>query len=451
MNPELIKQGMSSGVITQEAIDDAVSRILRPMFSVGVMDEPVSTWDWKNLSKNVTSEASVTSARRLSSISTVLLKNDGNVLPLPQGKKLALLGFAGSNAVVHGGGSGSVVPSHVVAPIEGILAAAGKGAEVTYNNGTDISAAAGVAASADYAIVFVGTLSHEGGDRSSLSLDDGCDVDAQGQCSGGNHIQNELISAVAKANSKTIVVASVPGAVLMPWSGDVAAILTNFMPGQQAGNAVADVLFGKVNPSAKLPLTFPNKENETQLTPGQWPGLPNEKNPAYAFYSEKLLVGYRYYDAHKINFTTGFPFGHGLSYTSFRYSTLQVRGTPAAETHTSIVSFVVENIGKFDGAEVAQLYLSFPESSGEPPLQLKGFKKTRVLGPSEKEEVSISLRKRDLSIWDSHAHAWSQVAGTFKIMVGSSSRDIRLEGSVTLPQNPGSLGILADLAERLFV
>lgn len=131
------------------------------------------------------------------------------------------------------------------------------------------------------------------------------------------------------------------------------------------------------------------------------------------------------------------------------YSNLKVTRNPAAETGT--VSFIVENTGKVDGAEVAQLYLSFPASSGEPPLQLKGFKKTRVLGPSEKEEVSISLRKRDFSIWDSKAHAWSQVAGTFKIMVGSSSRDIRLEGSVTLPQNPGSLGILADLAERLFV
>merc|ERR1712224_323150 len=136
---------------------------------------------------------------------------------------------------------------------------------------------------------------------------------------------------------------------------------TNFMPGQQAGHAIADVIFGKVNPSAKLPLTFPNQENETQITPGQWPGLgnsglPDPQNPAYAFYTEQMLVGYRYYDAHKINFTTGFPFGHGLSYTKFTYSNLTVSGTQfAVGTPTQIkVSFTVQNVGKVAGAEVAQ-------------------------------------------------------------------------------------------------
>merc|ERR1712048_1250435 len=171
----------------------------------------------------------------------------------------------------------------------------------------------------EYAIVFVGTLSHEGGDRASLSLDDGCDG-----CQGNAHKQNEMIAAVAKANAKTIVVASVPGAVLMPWSGDVAAILTNFMPGQQAGNAIADVLFGKVNPSAKLPLTFPNSENDLELSQAQWPGLPDANKPTYAYYLEKLLMGYRFYDAHNISFKTGFPFGHGLSYMTFEYSNLTV-------------------------------------------------------------------------------------------------------------------------------
>ena len=152
----------------------------------------------------------------------------------------------------------------------------------------------------------------------SLSLDDGCS-DAV-QCGKNSSSQNALIEAVAKANAKTVVVLSVPGAVLTPWSGDVAALLTNFMPGQQAGHAIADVLYGKVNPSARLPITFPNKENETEFSPSQWPGLPDPAKPsgppANANYTEGLLVGYRYYEAHQIPFTTGFPFGHGLSYTS---------------------------------------------------------------------------------------------------------------------------------------
>jgi beta-glucosidase len=236
-----------------------------------------------------------------------------------------------------------------------------------------------------------------------------------------------MVSAVAAANPRTVVVASVPGAILMPWSTEVAGILTNFMPGQQAGNAITDVLFGKVNPSGKLPLTFPNMENETAMSPAQWPGLP-QNDPETVQYSEGLLVGYRFYDAMGIKFTTGFPFGHGLSYTEFGYSKLSMEGTK--------ISVDVKNTGPVAGAEVVQLYLGFPEEAGEPPLQLKGFHKTRVLKPGETQKVAMTLSERDLSIWDSQAHAWSKVAGTFKIMVGSSSRDIRLQGNwAPLPES----------------
>ena len=145
------------------------------------------------------------------------------------------------------------------------------------------------------------------------------------QCQGNNKNQNALVAAVAKASASTVVVASVPGAVVLPWVHEVAAVVTNFLPGQQGGNAIADVLFGAVNPSGRLPLTFPNKENETEFSPAQWPGLPDPAHPTYANYSEKLLVGYRYYDAHGIEFSTGFPFGHGLSYANFTYSNLQAR------------------------------------------------------------------------------------------------------------------------------
>eukprot|EP00931_Biecheleriopsis_adriatica_P075811 TRINITY_DN49598_c0_g1_i1.p1 TRINITY_DN49598_c0_g1~~TRINITY_DN49598_c0_g1_i1.p1 ORF type:complete len:727 (-),score=142.39 TRINITY_DN49598_c0_g1_i1:78-2258(-) len=423
LNADKIQQGLKNGGINQSAVDDSVTRILWSMFQVGVMDVPASTWDWKKLENNVTTDASVASARKLAASSTVLLKNTDALLPLPSEKpiKIAVLGFADDNAVVHGGGSGSVVPSFISTPLQGLKDAA-KSADLVYNIGEDLHEAEALASNADYAIVFVGTLSHEGGDRASLSLDDGCDVDSFGQCKGNNHNQNALVAAVAKANPKTIVVASVPGATLMPWSMDVAAILVNFLPGQQAGNAIADIIFGKATPSGKLPLTFPNVENETRMSPEQWPGVPNPKQPEHAYYTERLLVGYRFYDANSIQFTTGFPFGHGLSYTKFSYSDLAIQVIPNGVT----VSFTVTNSGKASGAEVAQLYLSFPSSAGE-PLQLKGFKKTKNLPPGEKEDLQLKLTDRDLSIWDVHAHSWSVVSGTFVVKVGSSSRDVRLQ------------------------
>tara|TARA_B110000208_G_C11438619_1_gene309960 strand:+ start:27 stop:581 length:555 start_codon:yes stop_codon:yes gene_type:complete len=183
------------------------------MFSVGVMDEPLSAWDWKKQSTNTTTEASVNSARKLSGLSTVLLKNTDKALPLPKGtsKTFAVLGFGSDNAVVHGGGSGSVVASYTVKPIDGIQSAAGEEATVTYNNGTDLNTASLLAKAADVAIVFVGTLSHEGGDRASLSLDDGCDpnIDPHShQCQGNNGNQNKLIETIAAANAHTIVVCS---------------------------------------------------------------------------------------------------------------------------------------------------------------------------------------------------------------------------------------------------
>jgi len=432
MAPELIREGLEAGAVTKGAIDEAVTRIFSAMFSVGAMDVPASTWSWKKLGNHVTSSGSIASARRLSAISTVLLKNEGGLLPLRRGMKLALLGFAGPNAIFHGGGSGSVEGSGAVTPLEGIRERAGKGARVHFNKGTDIGSAAALAAESDCAIVFVGTTSIEGQDRTSLSLDAGCHRDPfkphERQCLGNNKNQTALIEAVLKANPKTIVVASIPGAVLMPWSTRVPAILTNFMPGQEAGNAIADVLFGHVNPSAKLPITIPNRENELDFSRAQWPGLSDTRIPAYSYtysyFSERLLVGYRYYDAHSIKFTTGFPFGHGLSYTTFAYSDLSISNMK--------VTFTVRNAGEVPGAEVAQLYLGFPSSAGEPPQQLKGFKKTRLLSPGESERMEIQLRPRDFSIWDTTQHGWSLVEGSFMVKVGSSSRDMRLQSSYLL-------------------
>jgi len=279
---------------------------------------------------------------------------------------------------------------------------------VDFNDGKDLKAATDLAKGADYTLVFVSCYSQEGSDRENLSL---------------SHV--DLIEAVANVSRRTIVVAAAVGAVVMPWSKDVDSILTNFMPGQQAGPAIADVLFGVVNPSAKLPLTFPNVENETQLSPAQWPGLSGQDGTS-ASYSEKLLVGYRYYDAHKIKFDTGFPFGHGLSYTTFSYTNLVIRPCITKPFTGVNVTFEVRNSGTVPGAEVAQLYLQFPPSAGEPPLQLKGFQKTRILQPNECTKVEIFLRPRELSVYEV-GKGWTVVPGPFGIAIGSSSRDWRLD------------------------
>lgn len=422
MNPAAITAGIQAGNITLRKVDDSVFRILLPMFELGIMDAPRDAYDWAKQSTNCTTEASVASARRLSAESTVLLKNDG-LLPLQRGKSIAIIGFGDAGAVVHGGGSGSVVPSFIATPLAGIKAQAT--GRVTFDDGTDLKRAVEVAKAADVVIVFVGTLSHEGGDRLSLSLDDGCVDDARRaaatQCQGNSKNQNAMVEAIAAANRHTAVVMSVPGAVLTPWVKKVEALLVAWMPGQQFGNAIADVIFGAVNPSAKLPITLPNRENETNFTPAQWPGGPDPATPTHALYSEKLLVGYRYYDHHNISFTTGFPFGHGLSFTTFKYTALQASSTS--------VSFTLENTGSVAGAEVAQLYLGFPAAAGEPPKQLKGFKKV-MLNPNERKTVTLPLSPRDTSIWSTSAKGWAQVDGEFRVYVGSSSRDIRLEGGM---------------------
>eukprot|EP00971_Amphidinium_carterae_P215914 4285824-Amphidinium_carterae.1 len=227
MSASLISAGIEAGSITQAAVDESVLNILTPMFQVGVMDEPPSVWDAKKLSKNVTTTASATYARILSSQSTVLLKNEGQLLPLAKGKNVAVIGFAADNAITHGGGSGSVSPSYLVTPLAGI----GFLADVTYLDGTDLAAAEAAAATSDYVVLFVGTVSGEGDDRESLSIDVGCPL--EGQCTGNSHKQNAMIESIAKVNRNTVVVVSSPGAVLMPWSPHVAAILMNFLPGQQ--------------------------------------------------------------------------------------------------------------------------------------------------------------------------------------------------------------------------
>jgi len=279
---------------------------------------------------------------------------------------------------------------------------------VVTTDGADLELAKKFAAEADVTVIPIGTSSGEGSDRESLSFErsSSCQLEPE-------HSQDELVTAVAAVSKKSIVAMVCPGACLTPWKGAVNSILHGFFPGETYGNALADVLFGDVNPSAKLPLTMPNIENEVQFTESAYPGVDK-----VATYVEGMLIDYRWYTAKGV--TPAFSFGHGLSYTTFSFADLSV----AIDGRT--ITCTVMNTGSVAGAEVAQLYLTFPASANTPPLQLKGFVKTKVLHPSSDQTVVFSLRDRDFSVWDVDAKAFSVVKGEYIVSVGSSSADLKL-------------------------
>jgi beta-glucosidase len=236
--------------------------------------------------------------------------------------------------------------------------------------------------------------------------------------------QNELISAVAAANRRTVVILNTGAPVSMPWVDQVAAIVLAYYPGMENGNAVAAVLTGKVNPSGKLPVTFPLRlEDSPAYINASYPGC-REVN-----YGEGIFVGYRYYD--KKNVTPLFPFGHGLSYTQFTYSNLKVPKKVKAGDKIE-VSLKVENSGKATGKEVVQLYVSDLKSSlPRPPKELKGFAKV-YLRPGDSETVKFTLDEHSLAFYDPHKKAWVAEPGRFEVQVGSSSRDIRVKAKFKL-------------------
>lgn len=210
----------------------------------------------------------------------------------------------------------------------------------------------------------------------------------------------------------------------MPWADAVGAVLYSTMPGQMFGDAISNVLFGDAEPSGRLPISIPNRDNEMNFTVEQYPGVnrhnASQKQDQTVTYSEGLLFGYRYYDAHKL--APKFPFGHGGSYTTFGYAGVAATAS-AAGGHVSVTA-TVTNTGPRTGTEVVQLYLQFPAAAGEPPKTLKGFKKI-TLDAGKPEKLTFSLSPADVSIWSEEAHDWAVQKGTFTAHVGASSRDIR--------------------------
>jgi beta-glucosidase len=395
-------QAVQSGQVPVSTIDHLLVQRFSAMIRQGLFGHPASTTP-------IPAAADGAFARRAAEQGIVLLRNSGGQLPLNAAAlhSVAVIGPYGGTAMTGGGGSSHVDPLYTVSPVQGIENAA-PGASVSYSDGYDLAQAVAAAKSADAAVVMVGDTESEGHDQPSLSLS-------------GN--QDQLVEAVAAANPRTIVVVKSGNPVLMPWANQVPAIVEAWYPGEEDGNAVAGVLFGTVNPSGKLPVTFPASQSRTPVSsPSQFPGVNGQVQ-----YSEGLDVGYRWYDANDV--APLFPFGYGLSYTRFSFGHLSIH--PAARTVT--VSARVTNTGSRAGADVAQLYLGDPAAAGEPPRQLKGFRKV-FLRPGQSATVRFTLTGHDLSYWNDAANGWVVPAGAYQVYVGDSSAlgDLPLRGQFPL-------------------
>lgn len=556
-----LKQAIASGQVPMSRLDDMVRRILAAEIEVGLFDHPVASPP----QADVSTAAHRQLAAQIAEQGSVLLKNSRGVLPFGNRvHSVAVIGYdAGDHYQYTEGGSGAVIPSELVSPLQGITARAGSGVKVTYAQGTlgDValpalpssvlapssgtgpgltgtyynninfsgtpvatqvdaapsvsgtpaipglgpawsvrwtgtltapttgayrfsvsgngafkvliggrlvaqttyadfatlaqgmanlaankpvpitveyaaSAAIGpsslsigwqapdpamvaqavqAARSSDAAVVFVNDVTGEGSDRSTLAIP-------------GD--QDQLIAAVAAANPRTVVVLNTGGAVLMPWLNRVAGVVESWYPGQEFGTAIAALLWGDVNPSGRLPMTFPASDAQVQASisyPGTVVAGASGAQPTVT-YSEGIDVGYRWYDTHRQ--TPLFPFGYGLSYTTFRYSNLQVSPPGAAAQggtgggHGVTVHVRVTNTGQRAGADVVELYLGMPAATGEPPRQLKGFAKVN-LAPGASTDVSFTLDSAALSYWDTGSGGWVTAPGAYQVMVGDSARDIR--------------------------
>jgi beta-glucosidase len=414
-----LQEAVQNGDVSVATIDEHVKRILVPMFRQGLFDKR-QPGSWKTNARSPEHDAF---SRQVAEQGTVLLKNDGDILPLLDRSSIAVIGIPGDlKPKVEGEGSSWVEAPYAISPLAGIRKRAKTGLDVFYADGTDLTKAADTARKADVTIVFASTDETEGTDRPNLQLP---------------RNQDHLISAIAAANPKTIVVLDTGGPVLMPWLAQVRAVLEAWYPGQEDGNAIAAILYGDVNPSAKLPLTFPTSEKAVPTASiQQYPGV-----NGISRYDEKLNVGYRWYDS------TGtkplFPFGYGMSYTAFTLSHLAVSPSwlnmsARASGKTVQVAVDVTNTGKREGAEVVQVYVGQPVENGEPPRQLRAFDRVE-LEAGETKHVRLVLDKRSFSIYDTVAHQWRSPQGTYAVMVGTSSRDLPMKSSIRV--NPAAVSL----------
>lgn len=411
-----VNAALATGPATMADVDRHVLRYLRTLFAYGAMDRAAHEPNEAAIDQ----AANAAKSRRVAEEGIVLLKNDG-LLPLKRRKldSIAVIG-PGADAYLTGGGSSEIKPFATTTPFEGITRVAGSGVEVATDDGTDPARAAQLAAGSDVAIVVAASYSTEGVDRTCLTF----------ECPPVFGDQDALIEQVAAANPKTVVVMESGGPMLTPWSKRVGAVLEAWYPGSEGGSAIARVLFGKVDASGRLPVTFPKSEADlpTAGNENAYPGVNDVVD-----YPEGLLVGYRHYDANAIK--PAYPFGHGLSYTKFRFSDLRIKGSASGSKARKgggpTVSIAVKNTGKRRGVAVPQLYLSLPSTDAvpQPPKALKGFKRVK-LAPGKAKRVRFALNERAFSYWDAGKAQWKVVPGCARVLVGSSSRKTPLKAPI---------------------
>jgi beta-glucosidase len=444
---EPLEKAVESGEVPMARLNDMVHRILRTEFDSGIVDNPPQAHVVDVL-------RGFEVAQKVEEEGAVLLKNEHAQLPLNAAciKSIAVIGGHADVGVMSGGGSGQVSPAggsavppspervagdplgifsrtvyHRSAPLKGIAEKA-KGAVVKFDPGTDLVSAAALAKASDVAIVFAVQHTYENMDLPNLSLPEN---------------QDALIEAVAAANPHTVVVLETGGTVTMPWIGSVSAVLEAWYPGIRGSEALANILFGDVDPSGKLPLTFarteadvphPKHVDQPALDPNHpipplpnlpvVPGISTNQTPFDAVYDEGLKVGYKWYDAEKKE--PLFPFGFGLSYTTYAYSELKTKSDNGLT-----VTFKVKNTGDRAGEETAQVYLTLPASTHEPPRRLVGWSKV-ALNPGEQKVVMVEVEPQMVSIFNPDKNSWEVVPGEYKVRVGRSSRDLPLSATIAL-------------------
>ena len=407
VNDALIVQAVKDGSLKEDILDHAVERILRIIFEYADNRAP----------QEFTMEKDHEEARHIAEESMVLLKNDEQILPLKASEKIAFIGGFAKKPRFQGGGS-----SHINCfKITNALDSVPSDAQVTYAEGfpadkdlyDDALAAEAIkaAAAADKVVIFAGlpdSFESEGYDRSHMRLP---------EC------QNRLIAEILKVQPNTVIVLHNGSPVEMPWLNDIKGLLEAYLGGQAGGTAVANILYGKVNPSGKLAETIPLKLSDN-------PSYLNFGGGEKVEYREGVFVGYRYYDKKEMD--VAYPFGYGLSYTTFACSDLKISNENPTDKDTITVSVDVTNTGNMAGKEVVQLYVKDCTSSTiRPEKELKGFEKV-FLNPGETKTVTMELDKRSFAWYNTELHDWFAASGEYKLLVGTSSRDIHLEGRIHL-------------------